>query len=450
MWSLPFGMFAIISLPSVGGLSLLAASVLAALSIGLALLGYLLAPRGFGAAVGFSRAAIWYGLFAAYSVVSAFFLVRLFAGDFLVVPLSRDALGVPIDVRFPTLVAALAPGTSNISQTFYILLGFFFFLVLVAWCRRNGLEAAERAFRIAAVLNAVLGLLDLLALDALLDFVRTANYSLANEQGILTFQRIIGGFPEPSAFGTASATFFAYFASAWMFDRRRGNAVPALANGLCVMLSFAATGYLATGIVVIILIWRCRVLLLRPQERSDLLYALGAIGAGTAILCVSLLVTPLGGILQDLIDSLFLGKSESVSGLERATWARYGLIAFFETWGLGAGVGSIRSNGLIPVLLGSVGWPGTLFFLLFVISALGFAPAGKDRNSLIFANARLAALAQLSAAFVSGTVPDLGLIFVTVMALAAAAKQQSQRDPLFTKPEQSAENHDISGEVLQE
>ena len=263
--------------------------------------------------------------------------------------------------------------------------------------------------------------MDLMALDQVLEVVRTANYALANAQGMLGFARVIGGFSEPSAFGTASATFFAYFASAWVFDRRWANAWPALANGVCVVLAFAATGYFAAGLVALLLATRARGLL-RPQARATLLLALGTVAGAVAALSGLLLVTPLGDTVAALFESLFLEKGDSVSGLERGTWARYGLIAFAETWGLGAGAGSIRSNGLIPVLLGSVGWPGTLFFGLFVITALTGRP-GRDGDALrVFASARLAALAQLGAAFVSGTVPDLGLIFVTAMGMAVGAR----------------------------
>lgn len=420
---LPFGMLAVAVLHGLGGLSLLAAHVVAGLA-SIALLPAVLrdvARHGFRPA----RAApsIFLFLFALYGSVAALLFVRFFAGSFLVFPLSRDAVGVAVSPSFPSTMSPLAPTSANLSQTFYVWLAAVFFVVARHAFSRFGLGRVDRALWWAAMLNAGLGLLDFLALDQWLAPVRTATYSLANTQVIAGFERVIGGFPEPSSFGTASAVFMAYFASAYGMGGRGRDAVAALLSLAAALSSVSATALAAVALVWAILGVRAIGALLRGGAGTTAILRHGTLLAlMVAAISLALALTPLDRVVAETFRDLVLSKPESLSGLERKAWAVSGFRTFVETYGLGAGLGSIRSNGLLPVLLGSVGLPGTLLFAGFVWTSLAGSARGlSGLRRRVLLGARLGALAQLAAMFTSGTTPDPGLFLVTMAAMASVA-----------------------------
>ena len=421
---IPFGMFAALVLPSIGGLSLLATSVLAALSVGIATLRYLSPSASQAASLNLGSPVFFFAAFTIYAIFSALVLVRVFEGDFLVFPMSRGIEGIRVDLRFPAMMAPLAPSSANFSQTTYVLLSFLFFVVSYSLLARKGVHFGERAIRIAAIVNIVLGMVDYLRLDTLLAHVRTSTYSLANHHTIGGFDRVIGGFPEPSSFGATSAAFCAYFAVAFLYRRTFRDGALALASGAFVVMSFSTSGYIAVGAFLVLLLWQGRRILYEPFDGRVLTIGLGL---GALLLALGLwasMVLPRNDPVAFVFEALFLSKAESVSGLERGAWARNGLDAFLSTWGLGAGVGSLRSNGLVPVLLGSVGLPGALLLLGFLLSAFaGTAPKSPQLRSVFFAS-RAGAIAMLGAGFVSATGVDLGLLFATFAAIACAAKLQ--------------------------
>ncbi|WP_137700404.1 hypothetical protein [Marimonas lutisalis] len=416
--ALPFGMFAALA---VGGLSVLMAHFLVLLCCGV------FAIRWASGAIGrlhVPRAGILLLLFGLYSLFSAIILVRLFAGTFLVFPLSFDLKGTAVSIYFFSTMKPLAPSNSNIAQAGYILISIAFFLVMVNSLRRRGAEIIESGLVWAAGVNIALGAVDLVGLDNALSIIRTADYALNNEHALLGFARVIGGFPEASEFGAFSAAMFAYFATSFLISRRRGHGALALGSFTCALLSFSSTGYAALFAAAIMLALHARHFAVRGiswniAHGMAVLLALALVGLSAALIATPFLETFMG-----LIDRLFFDKANSTSGLERAAWARSGLNAFVQSWGLGAGAGSLRANGLVAVLLGSVGLPGTLAFVAYLWSALGpFRAFGNVRAACFFYSARVAAITYLAAKLVSGTTPDPTLFLVAVTAIAAVARE---------------------------
>ena len=138
------------------------------------------------------------------------------------------------------------------------------------------------------------------------------------------------------------------------------------------------------------------------------------------------MLTPALDLASDLVDRLILSKRNTLSGMERGAWASAGFNAFFQTWGLGAGVGSLRGSGLASVLLGSVGLPGSLAFLGFLFFAIGkpFNSGNPELRRTYYAS-RVGALTLLSSMLVSATVPDTTLLLMAVTAMAVAAQERA-------------------------
>src|SRR5690606_2854494 len=124
----PFGMMAAVTLPAIAGMSIIACSLVAALTVGVATLRLLFDPRR--GPIALPAPTIAFGIFAFYALFSATVLVRLFAGQFQVFSLSRTVQGARIDTAFASVLVPLSPGGSNLSQSFYILLAFAVFVAL--------------------------------------------------------------------------------------------------------------------------------------------------------------------------------------------------------------------------------------------------------------------------------------------------------------------------------
>lgn len=419
---MPFGMLAVIGLPAVGGLSLLAVNIAAAALIGMGCL-VLLSRLMRGIPVRVEPATIALLAFAGYAIFSATVLVHLFAGETMVFALSRGATGVRVSTFFSWGKVWLGPSSSNISQTFYVLLACGLFIVASHVLSRHGAAFGARCLALAATINVALGLLDLAAMDPLLEIVRTASYSLANEASVHGIPRVIGGYSEAASFGSASAMFFGYFASAWSHSGRMRDAVLALGNGIFAALALSSTGIVALAVVLVVLAPRLVSRMPGRIGRGHLLGGALVLAGGALTLAALLTLTEAPAMIASVLDDLIFDKSGSSSGQERTAWALGGLEALRDTWGLGAGTGSLRSNGLLFVMLGSVGIIGTACFVTFLWLAFGGRAAPGQAATL--SNARVAALAVIVSMLLAATVPDPGVPLIFLAALAVSSRPRA-------------------------
>ena len=420
---IPFGMFAALV---AGGLSIILANLLAILSIGLLVLRrtsrtapteqFLLPPSG-----------LYLLIFALYSVFSALVLVRLFQGNFSVFPMTVTFVGPQVSIFFSSVMVPLQPSNSNIAQSVYIVLSAAFFLAVLAVARRRGAEFVEIGLVWAATLNIVLGLLDFLQADATLGLFRTADYALLNEQRIIgSFERVIGGYSEASGFGAASAAFFSYFAMSYLIVRKGSHGGLAAVNLLCALAAVSSTGVLALGAGTVFVLLHFRMFLGFSMSRVFGHVLILGLSVLAIAISVSFLFPFVADGVSDLLDKLIFSKLDTLSGRERGAWSAAALNAFVQTWGLGAGVGSLRGNGFTSVLLGSVGVVGTLAFVLFILSAIGLPIRGAERDTLrLYCAGRVCALTLLSAMLISATTPDPTLFLMTVTALCVAARERA-------------------------
>ena len=430
---IPFGMLAVVGLPAVGGMSLMAVNCSAATLTGLGIL-LLLTRLVRGVPVEIEPSTIALALYAAYGIFSATVLVRLFSGDVMVFSLARGAETVRVSTDFSMGKVWLAPGTPNISQTFYVVLGFGFFATAAHVLAHRGPEFGELCLAAAASINVVLGVLDALGLDSLLGLIRTANYALLNNHTVLGLPRIVGGFPEASSFGSVSTVFFAYFAAAFIAKRESFHGWLALSNGILALFALSSTGIASLALVSVFLIVQLRRLGgLRPRAAHVLVFA-ATISLITLAVAYALLLTEAPTTVQGVISRLILEKSDSKSGVERLAWAMGGLEALRDSWGLGVGMGSIRGNGLVFVALGSVGIAGTLCLGVFLW--LAFGPARQPVSALssqILSCTRIAGVSMLTATLLTATAPDPGTLLLFLAAMAVSAKQ-----PLSIAPDSMA------------
>lgn len=415
--TLPFGMFAFLD---AGGLSLLVAHCLAVLTIGLYGLRRI---GGRSPALVMPTASLYLLAFALYALVSAFLLVRLFAGSIMVFPMSVETDGLRISTYFMSSLKPLGPSSSNIAQSGYILLSALVFVVFLDIAYRRGTEIIERGLVWAATINICLAVLDMVGADQVLGLIRTADYSLAHQQKVFGLPRVIGGYAEASVFGPATAVLFAYFATSYLIGWKARDGLLALGSLFFTLVAYSTTGFVALGAAGLLILLHLRGVFGRGLPRAAAHWIVIGMAVLVLAFCVAAITTPLVQTAWGILNEQLFQKQASVSGIERSAWARAGFRTFVETWGLGAGVGSIRANGFAAVLLGSVGIPGTVLFLLFLWAAFSSSglPAQADAVR-VFVAARVAALTFMAGKLASGTTPDPELMLMTLAALAVATR----------------------------
>ena len=412
-------------LPALGGANILPGHLL---------LGFLLLPAVFaraslrraGAALLPPNAGFWLLLTAAYAVLSAYFLPRIFAGATYVFAIARTELGPGI-ISMP-----LGPNSGNITQAVYFLGDVACFLFFFdAASRPDGVKSVTAAALAAATVNLCFAAIDLgsyaAGLGDVLGVIRNANYRMLDSATVLGFKRIVGSFPEASTFAYFTSGFFAFCTKLWLDGVRPRLAGPlALLSLLALAFATSSTGYAATlgflGLsfcanVVRVLRGRARRSTFVVASVFPVLVVVGVIGLR--------LDGPAWQTASRMVDASIFDKLNTDSGIERSKWNEQALVNFADTGGLGAGDGSVRASSLPIAVLGNVGIPGAVTYGIFLLAVL-FGRKNRWRHPYpagCQSAARWACLTQLIGASVAGSFLDLGLPFFIFAGLACAGPE---------------------------
>lgn len=417
---LPLGAAALVI---VGGLSVLVASASFLVLLGIWGLRSVLER---GAAPTLELTGLLILMLCAYALVITLIGPRLFAGEIMVFSMDRNVVGYRLRWDVFSGLSPLVPTKGNVSQLAYFLVTFAVFMMVLSLARREGPALIHKALLGAGVVNMALAAIDLAGGGALLSVVQTATYSYLTDVQLLGVQRVTGGFPEASSFGGFTAVLAAYFTRLWLSTRDTPTGLVGLGNLLFGMLSVSSTFIVVASGVALLMGAQLVVSLLRGRgvsRRSKSFVLLGLCAASAVVL--SMVATPAGVVVVDFLDHLIFSKSGSVSGFERGKWAVRGLEIGAESYGLGIGLGSTRSNGFLSVWISNVGIVGTLLFawicktLLFARSSSFRSPADRA----YFSAAATAIAGLLIGGLASATTPDPGLHFALLGALSVAARQ---------------------------
>ena len=426
---MPFGMLAAVNLPAVGGLSLTVCNISVGLLVVWITAKNIRSREYFMSRVNLSVEDIALLFLAIYAVFSATINVRIFQGDIDVFSLGR---GVERSGKGAIgMLNALEPRASNISQPFYFLLSVSFFYIVLSAIRNYGLRWVHHALILTASLHILLSLLDFLSLDNLLSYIRTANYALLAHHEVHGFSRIIGGFAEPSAFGTFSSVLLAYFALHSFGSCSRISIILSLLLSLCVIISFSSSAYFGTFFILLFLAWVVlKFFFAGASIHLSVINISWFIGLFLAVFLIKNFA-----LIEQVINTLIFDKASSNSGQERGLWSLYGFKTFVDTYGLGAGVGSILSNGWAGVYLGSMGIMGTIEATIFWYRVLVHS-ADKElipQYSHIYTASKAAVLCAISMKFATATTPNPGLLLMFFAAIIISCRfdrQVSEQDSI--------------------
>jgi hypothetical protein len=196
----------------------------------------------------------------------------------------------------------------------------------------------------------------------------------------------------------------------------------ALASLVLVVLSTSSTGLAGTPPVLLILyataLMRLGVHPSRPFSSAAVMCAPLLV---LAVILAAQLDDEASKPIRDYLDALIFSKSTTDSGITRNSWNTIALQNFFDSYGLGVGLGTVRTSSFPIALLSNVGVPGTIFYLLFAAS--GFLRRRGTPRSFP-ADVRLAAsnacLALVVGDTFAGTTVEQGLLFYVLAGMACA------------------------------
>ncbi len=439
---LPLQTAAAVNLTSVGGTSLICAHILGGALVG----AFMMRPKLAGDAIRDAAArpaTLLLLLFVCYAVFSAFFMPKLFAGEINVYSLSR-----PSPTSNGISLSPLYPTTGNLTQSFYMTLNLFLFaIVAFIMSRRGGLRQATALINVITAVHIVFALLSVVPTfgpaAAILEFVRTANYSILSHHTIVGMKRIIGSYAEPSAFGSISMSLFAWNFIRFLQTRGLWYFVASGLLLICIVLSFSTTAYAVMSLLIILWSLHTVYTLIRRGLTSDHLTALFSSALASSLLIAFLFYEPLRLQAYALVEILFGQKMQSASGIERSAWNMQAINNFIQTGGLGVGLGSARTSSLATALLSNVGAIGAILYLAFLGSS--FLRAGRREVKIeitretiyarrLFVAARAGAIALLLSQMIAGGLIDAGLLFFVFAAIATSAYPERRKAPKSADP----------------
>lgn len=371
----------------------------------------------------FPEPAFWMLCLFLYGLASGYLMPRLFANQTLIV-----ALGTTEHLITANGLVPLGPVSSNLTQPIYLLGDLICFAIIRALISTaDGLKNLERAIILFTATNIGFAFLDQITAftgtrDAL-SFIRNASYTFHDEESIGSLRRIIGSWPETSAFAGSTLGPCAFTGMLWLSGRNPSVTGPlAFVSLLLIIFSTSSAGLVGSFILVVMLyvmaVFRCSV---RWQDR----FSAAAVVAGPLIAVLFALVAfSIGGIAEsiyDYFDTLILSKSLSASGIERSAWNAQAWQNFFDSFGLGVGLGTNRTSSFLLAILSNLGIPGAVFYMLFIVSVFSVeSSVQRDYYSDVRAAARVACLITIVGNTIAGATVDQGLFFYILAACASA------------------------------
>jgi hypothetical protein len=369
----------------------------------------------------------WLLLTVIYSVVSAYFMPRFFAGQtFTFAVRNQDGFSMP-----------LAPTMSNLTQSIYFVGDLVCFILLYGYAGTlSGRRVLGGAAIWCAALNLVFATLDLATYftntTELMSVIRNANYALLNDQEVAGFKRIVGSFTEASSFGSTTLGYFAFTSRLWLLGiRPRLSLILTLLSLSALLFSTSTTAYV--GLAAFLLYSYLHILI--GAFRKPLTFQMGVFVFVVPVALAGLVIVialndAYWASLQNLLDTLVLNKMSTGSGIERSSWNNQALQNLFDTFGFGVGNGSVRASSFPVGVLASLGVFGALIFSMFFVKVL-FSRTTNETYDPVDDGYRQAAkavcVAWLITATTSGALIDLGLPFYAFAALACAK-------PLASRP----------------
>lgn len=372
------------------------------------------------------KSGFWLLCLVLYAVISAFVMPRLLAGTTQIVPLGTS------EYASNGSTVPLGPVSGNFTQAVYLVADLICFVMTAAIVStRQGFVAVAASLTAYAVGNTLFAVVDLGTYATntqwVLDFVRNAHYTLHSEAELSGLKRIVGSFTEASTFARSTLGVLGFTGTMWLCGRQPVlNGFLALSSVVFLVISTSSTGLVGAPIVLLILyvtaLMRHGVNPETSHTSAVLLCAPVVVGAVSVAI---MLDSHMSTVVRDYADLLVFNKPESNSGIERDIWNTDAFQNCLDSYGLGVGLGTVRTSSLLLALLSNVGLAGSMFYALFVVTALWrpHGPAGSFTVDVRLAAANACLGLIIADCFVSPVV-EQGLLFYVLAGTACAQPEQ--------------------------
>ncbi|MGO7163044.1 hypothetical protein ACCS78_27635, partial [Rhizobium johnstonii] len=273
----------------------------------------------------------WFAAYILFSVASSFFLPRIFAGATLVYSSARDTTGM-----MSTVAAPLSPGSSNLSQSVYLLGDLACFAVVSGLARLGYARFIALQLIVASIACFTLALIDigtfLTDQSYLLDVIRNANYTMHTAETISGFKRIVGPFPEASTYGAVALAYFSFTLLLWLERvQSRMAGLATLFIGPTIVLCTSTTAYIAGIFVVCMFVLFClKRLISGPAKTPHVTFLVITLFLIPCAIVALSLVPDAWNSIAGLMSTTLSDKLQSQSGEERTAWNTLALIAFAD------------------------------------------------------------------------------------------------------------------------
>jgi hypothetical protein len=359
-----------------------------------------------------------------YALTTSFFFPRLFA----------DATKVFVPVAGVVVPTLLAPVPGNTNQAVYFLMDGLVFLAVAILLRRGIVSQIRVGLVVWAAINAALGLTDVIGktigMGDILAPIRTANYAMLSDHVVGSFYRIMGGFPEASAYAAAALPSLAFSFMDWRATKSRFSLCIALVLLILLVLSTSSTAY--GGLVVLAGLYGISavVSLLRARMSLDqIALIVTAVAIATIWLALSLYDEQILEPVVNMILDATVNKTNSESAIERGMWNDQSIQNFIDTYGVGVGLGSTRSSSWVISVLAQLGTVGIIAFLIAIVAFLA-ALVRQNNYDPFAASVAAAALAGIAGASFGGGNADPGMVFFIALAIVSASFSRRPRPTL--------------------
>ncbi|WP_322103408.1 hypothetical protein [Paraburkholderia sp. J41] len=381
-----------------------------------------------GDAFALDKPGFWLLCTCVWGVFGAIVLPRLLRGSTLVFPVDHDLGGT-------ALLQPLGPVSGNLSQAFYCVGDVVVYACMYALLKyRGAYRALASGMLLLTLLDVAAGVIDIgthaVGLDVM-SVIKTAQYADLSGEEMGGLVRITGTFPETSAFSTFTLPLFVFCLNLWLVGYRpRLSGALAAAAGTLLLLSTSGTAYVGLSAYMFVQLFS------RPGRvssdagaRKRRLWIIAACAGLLGSLYVVLFLPVVANVLTDFVNATVFGKADSSSGVERMSWNMQGVTNFMDTYGIGVGLGSIRTSSFLVVLIANLGVVGVVCYALFIGKSL-FTPVAAHyplTERAVCHAARHAMIATLIVASISAGVFELGSCFYLFAAAAGALPSRAPR-----------------------
>jgi hypothetical protein len=308
----------------------------------------------------------WLLIFGAIAVASAFVLPVVFAG----VPIYDVKIGIDdgLFIRPP-----LQFGLYNVTQAVYLALHIATAFALFSI--KFSAEKIRKAYLLAFYIEVFFVFAESLCQLARIEFplwlvLNNPGYSLWENSMESYGTRVPGTFSEPSIAGAFLVLYCVGFLAQYLAQK---------GQSIRLIVSLVASGMVASSSSLLTLSLAPIALLVRYSPFRFPWYINLKQTKRIAWVLFLLVVPPILVLAffsgyREVLTNVTVSKGESGSFISRTAADLYSLQLLLRTYGLGVGLGSNRSSGLLTTLISNVGFGGVLAFLVFYFKLFANLP----------------------------------------------------------------------------